>query len=338
MTDIAVRNAPMTADTLRYVAPPQLGVGVDLVRWVEQLKAAEQIATQLCNTDFVPAHFRNNPAAATAAVLYGAGLGMDPLSAWQAIYVIHGRVGMYAKSMVAVLQSVGHKVWVESQSDKSVTVCALRRDGDPKTETNRSTWDVPRAMAAGLFGNSKYKTNTQQMLYARAASEVCRQTAADALHGMPYSVEELEDMTPVSVAAHVGAPVTAAELTAGPVDSPEVPADSPPVAGVTEEQHRAMHVMWRELRFGGDANRAGRLTIMSNIVRRKLESSKDLTEAEARQVIGELRAKIADSKIRPSREVAEALGDVPGPDPELAPEDVSQDDGGWPDVATVGGA
>lgn len=313
-TDVAVRDEPMTAETLRYTAPP--GQTVDLIKWVANLKAAEEISTALCRTDFVPTHFRNNIPAATAAVLYGAGLGMDPLAAWQAIYVVHGRVGMYAKSMVAVLQAAGHDVWTESQSDQSVTVCARRKEW-PAERFNRCTWDVPRAMKAELYKNDKYKTNTQQMLYARAASEVCRQTAADALHGMAYSVEEIEDMEPVAVTATI-APVALADITGVPaaVEGPRA----------TRDQVDAIADLCGRL---GTAGPRGCLDTVAEILGRPVGSSRDVSEVEAQQVLQVLAERLAVKVRQPEPE------DVPDPEPVPA-EDVSQDEE-WPEVTVLGG-
>lgn len=323
MSEVAVRSEPMTNETLRYV-PPATSTGVDLVRWVAQLQAASEISRQLCNTEFVPPHFRGKVEAATAAVLYGATLGMDPLAAWQAIYVISGRVGMYAKSMVAVLQAAGHDVWTEAQSDKSVTVCARRRDW-PEDRVNRCTWDPARAMAAGLYTNSKYKTNPAQMFYARAASEVCRQTAADALHGMAYSVEEIEDMAPLTTVS-VGAPVTAAEIL-GPPAQPATEAPAPAVEGTDRAQE--MWNLWRALGLSGPDNRAARVQLAVDAVGRALGSLNDLTADEADRLITELRKHVADIE----RERAEpAYGSAPVD--EVVSGEV-EPDGGWPAVAPV---
>jgi hypothetical protein len=330
----------MTAETLRYTAPPS--ASVDLVRWVEQLTAASTIARQLCNTEFVPPHFRGKVEAATAAVLYGATLGMDPLASWQAIYVISGRVGMYAKSMVAVVMAAGHSVWVESQSDKSVTVCALRK-GAPPEQTARCTWDPQRAMTAGLYTNSKYKTNPQQMFYARAASEACRQIAPDALHGMAYSVEELEDMPPLAVDATVGEPVTAVDILGGPV---ETAAEGPQVVMVQQDQHKRMHRLWGLLGYSdSDQDRKTRLQVTSRIVGREVESSKDLTFTEANTMIKELTVKVEEAAARKAAQPSQqpepepAYGSGPADDAVVVGYIEADEVDGWPPVAgTDGGA
>ncbi|GAA2327395.1 hypothetical protein [Dactylosporangium salmoneum] len=72
-------------------------------------------------------------------------------------------------------------------------------------------------------------------------------------------------------------------------------AEASPAAptGVTDEQHRHMHALWRELGYAGDGNRDNRLMVINRILGRAdehlLTTSKDLTLAEADQVIAALK-------------------------------------------------
>jgi hypothetical protein len=54
-------------------------------------------------------------------------------------------------------------------------------------------WTIDRAQKLGLTGKDNWKKQPESMLIARATSEVCRRIAADALLGLPYSVEEIAD-------------------------------------------------------------------------------------------------------------------------------------------------
>lgn len=161
----------------------------DLHQWAANLAAAHQIGSALCGTSFAPVHFRGKPDEAAAAILYGSEVGFTPTQALQNLYVIGGKPALYARPMVAIVQAAGHEVWTESKTDESVTVCGKRRGSD---KVISETWTIDRAKRAGYTNNKKYQTDPQAMLYARAASDVCRQIAADALAGMAYSVEELE--------------------------------------------------------------------------------------------------------------------------------------------------
>ena len=82
---------------------------------------------------------------------------------------------------------------------------------------------------------------------------------------------------------------------AAPVDPPEEPApDAVPMA--TEQQLQRMHILFGELGFVGDSNRAARLDIVNNKILKLAEpvdSTKKLTAAQATQVNNALQSKIA---------------------------------------------
>ncbi len=66
-------------------------------------------------------------------------------------------------------------------------------------------------------------------------------------------------------------------------------AGGPPGTPVSTEQHKHMHALWREVGYAGDENRDNRLMVISRVVGRPFTTSKDLTSAEADQVIQALR-------------------------------------------------
>lgn len=63
---------------------------------------------------------------------------------------------------------------------------------------------------------------------------------------------------------------------------------------VNQGQHKHMHALWRQLGYIGDENRAVRLEVIAKILRldKPLESSSELTKADADQVIAALKAKL----------------------------------------------
>jgi hypothetical protein len=218
MTEVAVREAHI----------PELfddPTGGRLVAWAQAAHAAHQLATALCKTSFAPAHFRDNPGDTTAAIMAGDELGLSPLASMRSLYVVHGTPALYARTMVALVQSRGHEVWTEKASDESVTVCGQRRGSD---KVERATWTIARAQRAGYTGNKKYQSNPAEMLYAKAASEICRRVAADVLLGIPATVEdiELEDTTAPEPRKVSRRKVEAEIVTPEPDPAPE-PDDGP---------------------------------------------------------------------------------------------------------------
>lgn len=177
-----------------------------LGQWVEAANNAHRLVVPLIDTYFIPDVYRPkvDPRAtaeqkaearavaignATAAVLQGITLGLDPMTALQQIYVVHGRPGMYAKIKVALAQSRGHEVWTEDLSDSRAVVAGRRRGTDV---IERVTVTMEQARKAGWTRNDNYAKTPQDMLWARAASRVCDRIASDALMGIA-SVEEIQD-------------------------------------------------------------------------------------------------------------------------------------------------
>lgn len=234
MTELAIRTDSTDALDTYPDDPPAMGVTAvrDLVEWVEQAKAAFTLAQTLCKTSFVPKHFFGKPEDTAAAILTGYEMGLSPLSAVKAIFVIAGTPGMYAKAMVAVLQSKGHDVWVDEQSDERVVVSGRRKGSD---RVHTTTWDRARVVKAKLQSNAKYQDTPQQMMVARGQAEICRQVAPDALHGIPYSVEEIEDFAARPIRAEVigKTPVTTSEIlgTSSAIDAEAVDGDDPAPTG-----------------------------------------------------------------------------------------------------------
>ena len=184
MTDLTpTEPSPMSPSTA-------YDVSTDLAAWAGAMGDAMTLAKGLAGTAFVPSHFQGKPADTAVAIMKGAALGLDPVAALEAIYVISGKPALYARSMVALVLARGHEVWTEEADATRVTVKG-RRHGSSHVE--ESTWDVARVKAAGLDRNRQYAAHPEAMLYARAAADVCRRIAPDVLAGLSYGVEELQE-------------------------------------------------------------------------------------------------------------------------------------------------
>ena len=269
--------------------------GANLITWAQALQSAHRLATALCGTSFVPRHFAGKPEEAAAALMLGDELGLAPVSALRSIFVIGGTPGLYAKTMVALVQSRGHEVWTESESATKVVVCG-RRAGSEHVE--KAEWTIDRARRAGYTNNKKYETSPEDMLYARAAATVCRRIAADVLSGIPHSVEELEleetnapaktvrrkAEKPTPPEPELDAP-TAPTVTAEQVGPEEPPLDEPAPDSITSPQLKKMGALMRE---AGLTEREGALAYVADTIGRPVESRNDLTKAEAGQVIDSL--------------------------------------------------
>jgi hypothetical protein len=285
MSELAMRES---AALETYLNDP---TGGRLIAWAQAAQAANQLAKALVTTTFVPKEFAGNPGDATAAILMGDELGLSPLAALRSIYTVHGTPAMYARTMVALAQSRGHQVWTEATSDARVIVCGQRR-GSNKVE--RSEWTMDRARKAGYTNNKKYASNPQEMLYSKAAAEVCRKVAADVLAGVPFSVEDLEleqDSQPTTTTVKRETR-TVSRKTAETVTPPEPelpdapPADEPadPPANVTPEPITDPQMKRLQAHYK-NTDRDERLAEASSVLDVDVTSFSDLTKDQASRLI-----------------------------------------------------
>jgi hypothetical protein len=259
-----------------------------LGRWLQQADAVFAIAEKVCSTSFAPAAYRGKPAEAAAAMLAGAELGFDPMASLRAFDNINGVPAPKAITLRAVVQSKGHDIEiVESTSERAVV--RGRRKGAADWNAP-SIWDIDRAKKLPQYkSNPNYQTNPAAMLLARATAEQCRWTASDAIMGMPYAAEEIGDH-PQLAPSPVAHRLTVAELDAAlaaPAAIEQAPDDGQPV---TDQQRKRMFALWGELGYAGDEHRPFRLERTAKILglTEPLESSNDLTRAEADRVIAAL--------------------------------------------------
>lgn len=296
-----------------------------LERWVHAASNAHKLVAPLIGTPWVPAAYQPKVdprasdeekarafeiavASGTAAVLYGSSLGIDPLMALQQVYVISGRPALYAKMMVALVQSRGHEVWTEDQSDTRAVVCGRRKGS---THTERITITMDMARKAGWTRNQKYAETPQDMLWARAASRVCDRIASDVLKGIP-SVEEAQDDEVLRAAAEVGQrtvrapkprpalpaaeepPLDVDEVTAPVPVAAEEPTEEPATPMMTGPQQRKLHALLKESDRG---DRDVGLVYIAGVIDRQVESTKDLTKVEAGRVIDALEAEQSEPSL-----------------------------------------
>ena len=328
-----------------------------LAKWVEAASNAQRLVAPLVGTPFVPDAYRPRiergdteeqiaekrsaaVANATAAVLYGLSLNIDPLMALQQIYVVHGRPGMYAKMMVALVQSRGHDVWTEDLTDTRAVVCG-RRKGSAHTERVVITMEIARR--GKWTSNPKYQETPQDMLWARAAGRVCDRIASDVLKGIA-TVEQIQDE--IQATAEVGkrtvTPRHRPAIEATTADDPpldfveastpgrlngtaaEPTTDPAPTAEMmTPAQGKKLYAAMRDKGVGDKALGLG---YISDLLLRDVTSTKDLTKAEARQVIDALE-QLADPP--PASEPDPAISQ----DTATADGDPTLDADGWPPAA-----
>lgn len=319
--------------------------------WVQAAKNATALVAPLIDTPFIPDAYRPkvDPRAtaeekdrargvaianATAAVLQGISLGVDPLVSLQQIYIVHGRPGMYAKMMVALVQAHGHDVWdEEGECTDTRAVVYGRRKGSE--HTIRVIVTMEQARKAGWTSNQAYAKTPADMLWNRAAARVCDRIASDVIKGIA-SVEQINDEV-FSTKAELGNghrtvsprrrqpaieattvddppleeeqwqtsqlsqsttrtesdPADPAEPTATP--TPQTPAESEtrPNGNITAAQQRMLHALLRDTDRG---DRDVALVYIAGILGREIESTKELSKADASKVIDALNGETSEAQ------------------------------------------
>lgn len=289
MTEIAVR--PDRAPMLSAAAVGQDAAIARLADWAHAADAAFQMATKLVSTQFVPAHYRGKPAEATAAILAGAEVGLSPMAALRAFDNIQGTPAPKAITLRAIVQAQGHDVRVDESTDRVARV-SVRRKGSDDWQT--STWTIEKAILAKYpEKNPNWKTNPTAMLIARATSEACKWVASDAIMGMPYCVEELQDQ------GYTGD--TARRVTPGDIMGPQPPqqaqsdvvdaeaVSAPPAEPepMTTNQRGRMFALFAEKGVIGADNQR---LFVAKVLDRSVESRGALSQTDAAQVIEALKA------------------------------------------------
>lgn len=320
MSEIAIRR-----DSGVDIHPAQDQAVARLAQWAQAAQAAAAMAGNLVRTSFVPAAYRGKPEEATAAILAGAEVGLSPMAALRAFDNIQGTPAPKAITLRAIVQSLGHEIRID-ESTNTVASVSARRKGS--TDWQTSTWTIERAQQAGYPNkNPNWKTAPAAMLVARATAEVCRWVASDAIMGMAYTAEEIRDEGTVFEPRPAPSRVTAADILAS-TDQPG-PRDEPPAAlpaaeptqpeqelarpgrdGMTRAQQGKLHALFKEVEIG---DRGQRLQYVNEILAetsgRQVESSSDLTKAEAGAVIDRLQHWV-DGMQPTDDELADVVGDV----------------------------
>lgn len=287
--------------------------------YAELMATAKALAEQICRTSMVPDHFKGKPDECAAAMLYGASLGLNPMQAVKAVYVVYGNAALYARGMDALVKAAGHETWTVEAGPEKVVMAGQRR-GSNKVEV--AEWTIDRAILAGyvptidpstgkyavnkngkLIGNEKYLTDPETMLRAKATAEICRVIAPDVLSGV-YSVEEREmEYIEAEVVSVKRAQTPTKGLGAALAGGSEPPAEPTPEP-ITKEQTALMGKLLKEV---GAGERTMALGYVADVIGRQIERREDLTSDEAQQVIDALSAEASAQ-----RQAAEAAAQQQG--------------------------
>lgn len=212
-------------------------MGAEIVRQQPQqaLSLQDQLsyANAVCRADIIPQAYKGKPANIIVAVGFGQSIGLSPTESMYRINVIGGKPTMSAELIASMVRKAGHKLRLAKDEAGMSATCTIIRCDDPEapfTVTRDAKW----AQQMGLSGKDNYKKQPLTMLTWRAITACAREACPEALFGVMYTPDEMEDMEPPQTPKRVEA------VKVEPVVEPE-PADLSPVRDRMEAYSMAVH-------------------------------------------------------------------------------------------------
>lgn len=156
------------------------------------LREQREYAELLSQSDLLPRSYQRQPANVLVAMAFGEALDLKPVVAMNQINVINGKPSFSADLVASLIRRAGHTLRIIERKDPlSVTAVLIRKD-DPDFEF-KATWDEGKASRAGLMSNLNWRKYPEQMMRARAVTEVARMGASEALNGFIYAADEVSE-------------------------------------------------------------------------------------------------------------------------------------------------
>lgn len=264
----------MTSTEIETYQPPATALGVQM-----------DYARAVASGSLLPDQYRNNPANVLIAVGLGQSMGLSPAESLYRITVIQGKPTASAELIAANVRKAGHRLRITGD-ETSATATIIRAD-DPDYEFT-VTRDLAWAKSMKLTEKDNYRKQPGTMLQWRAITAVARLACPEALYGVAYSSDEMYDSPPTHTAS---SGLAAALQTSDPEPTPD---DSlPPVESSGSEpvllntRSKLAKAMYAAISEAG-ISEAERLPWISGVIGHDIGSSKEMTEAEARQVLDHL--------------------------------------------------
>ena len=162
-----------------------------------EMRTQMQWAKLASQGDIIPEACRNKPANILVAVGFGAAMGLSYADSLYRINVIKGKPTMSAELIASQVRKAGHKLRIYKDEEHVSVKASIFRKDDPEFEFS-AIRDKAWAEQMGLASRENYKKQPMTMLTWRAITAVAREACPEALYGVAYSPDELDDMPVVS--------------------------------------------------------------------------------------------------------------------------------------------
>jgi hypothetical protein len=170
------------------------GTGSDMFFNEKAFEFAQRVANVFAKSSMVPDHFKNNIGNCMIALNYAARIKADPFMVFQNMFVIHGKPGIEAKLVIALVNQSGRFEPLQFEYDD--TGCTAFATEIKSGKTLKGPKITPEMVKAeGWLGKngSKWQTLAPLMYRYRAATYFARVYCPEVLLGM-QTKEELEDV------------------------------------------------------------------------------------------------------------------------------------------------
>lgn len=246
------------------------------------LHAQMDYAKAVSTAALLPQAYRGKPADILIATGLGNAIGIAPAQALYEIYVVNGRPSPSANLMAALVRRAGHKLRIQGDN-KQCTATLIRAD-DPDFPFT-ATWTIQQAKDAGLAHKDTWKQYPGAMLRARAIAEVVRMGAPEAVMGMEYAREEVEqfedrpsDPAPVKPQGMAGLRAAVGQPEHTEPDVAEGELEPEPI---TDKTRRHLFALLTQKGVAEDQQLAG----INYRLGTSYESRKELTEDDGQKLI-----------------------------------------------------
>jgi hypothetical protein len=159
---------------------------------------AWRVASAFASSGLVPDHFKNNPAGVFVVLHMATRLALDPFMALQKVYMVHGRPGMEAQLIIALVNARGPfqgPIQWETNGEgdrRQWTAYAIHKTTGERCEAT-VTWAMVTAEGWATKNGSKWLTIPDLMGRYRSATFLARLFCPEVILGLS-TADELEDM------------------------------------------------------------------------------------------------------------------------------------------------
>lgn len=160
-----------------------------------QATLAEQVsyAQSVAKAGILPQAYRDKPADIIVAMGLGQSMGLSPMESVYRINVIQGKPTASAELIASQVRKAGHRLRIRKDEKKMSATCTIYRADDPEYPFE-VTRDKAWADRMGLSGKDNYRKQPLTMLTWRAITACAREACPEALYGVAYTPDEMDDM------------------------------------------------------------------------------------------------------------------------------------------------